>query len=294
MTRSSNASFGSPSCSLFSDVKPDTIATHCPYCALQCGMYLVRASRGSRTIEVKGNPNFPVNEGGLCVKGWSAAATLGHADRLRAPLVRDREGRLIESSWHTALRRIADRIQVIQRKHGADAVGGPRRRIADQRESLPARQVRARRARHGEHRLQRPLLHVVGGGRRVEGVRPRSRAALSAGRHPPCGRRAARRQQRRRNDAAASCSTSKRSSVNGGKLIVVDPRRTPTAQWASGHLPLRPGSDAALANGLLHILVSRRPDRRALHQRAHRGLRGGAARLGVVLAGARGADHRRA
>ena len=73
-------------------------------------------------IDVKGNPNFPVNEGGLCVKGWSAAATLGHPDRLRAPLVRDRKGRLIESSWHSALRRVADRIQVIQRKHGADAV----------------------------------------------------------------------------------------------------------------------------------------------------------------------------
>ena len=43
--------------------------------------------------------------------------------------------------------------------------------------------------------------------------------------------------------------------ANGGKLIVVDPRRTPTAQWATRHLSLRPGSDAALANGLLHVLV---------------------------------------
>jgi len=42
---------------------------------------------------------------------------------------------------------------------------------------------------------------------------------------------------------------------NGGKLIVVDPRRTPTAHWATRHLQLRPGSDLALANGLLHLLV---------------------------------------
>src|SRR5206468_5281896 len=41
----------------------------------------------------------------------------------------------------------------------------------------------------------------------------------------------------------------------GGKLVVVDPRRTPTAQWAARHLQLKPGSDAALANGLLHVLV---------------------------------------
>ena len=43
--------------------------------------------------------------------------------------------------------------------------------------------------------------------------------------------------------------------ANGGKLFVVDPRRTPTAQWATRHLSLKPGSDAALANGLLHVLV---------------------------------------
>jgi assimilatory nitrate reductase catalytic subunit len=42
---------------------------------------------------------------------------------------------------------------------------------------------------------------------------------------------------------------------HGGTLIVVDPRRTPTALWAKHHLALKPGSDAALANGLLHILI---------------------------------------
>src|SRR5262249_5108172 len=43
--------------------------------------------------------------------------------------------------------------------------------------------------------------------------------------------------------------------VGGGQLIVVDPRQTPTAQAATLHLKLIPGSDAALANGLLHILI---------------------------------------
>jgi assimilatory nitrate reductase catalytic subunit len=41
----------------------------------------------------------------------------------------------------------------------------------------------------------------------------------------------------------------------GGKLLVVDPRRSPTAQWATHHLALRPGSDTALANGLVHVLI---------------------------------------
>ena len=63
------------------------VSTHCPYCALQCGMDLV--CDGDR-IEVTGNKRFPVNEGGLCVKGWSAAATLRHPDRLLTPLARER------------------------------------------------------------------------------------------------------------------------------------------------------------------------------------------------------------
>jgi len=43
--------------------------------------------------------------------------------------------------------------------------------------------------------------------------------------------------------------------ARGGALVVVDPRRSATAQWASRHLAIRPGSDTALANGLLHILI---------------------------------------
>src|SRR5258707_4070973 len=92
-----------------------SVSTHCPYCALQCGMHLVRGARG---IEVVGNEKFPVNEGGLCVKGWSAAATLGHLERLRAPLVRNPQGVLTEASWETALGWIADRIGVVQRQYG--------------------------------------------------------------------------------------------------------------------------------------------------------------------------------
>ena len=49
------------------------VATHCPYCALQCGM-LVSGTREQVTLV--GNEAFPVNKGGLCVKGWNAAGTL--------------------------------------------------------------------------------------------------------------------------------------------------------------------------------------------------------------------------
>ena len=69
--------------------------THCPDCAFQCGMTLVRANE---EISVAARPDFPVNRGALCVKGWTAAETLEHPDRLRTPLVRD-TGALRPAGW---------------------------------------------------------------------------------------------------------------------------------------------------------------------------------------------------
>src|SRR3954463_9866372 len=97
-------------------------ATHCPYCSLQCGMTLTPRPDG--TIDLVGREDFPVNRGGLCIKGASAAELLGHPERLTAPLVRDsREAPLRVASWDDALDRIAAAIIATQARHGRDAVG---------------------------------------------------------------------------------------------------------------------------------------------------------------------------
>src|SRR5262245_18819323 len=96
-----------------------SVATHCPYCAMQCGMHLA-ADPGR--VSVFGDPTFPVNQGGLCVKGWSAAALLDHAERLRTPLVRAASGSLEPATWEAAIERVAARFTDIKRRHGADAV----------------------------------------------------------------------------------------------------------------------------------------------------------------------------
>ena len=96
------------------------VSTHCPYCALQCGMDLT--CDGDR-IDVAGNRRFPVNEGGLCLKGWSAAATLRHPDRLLSPLARNADGMLVPVSWEIAIDSIASAIRATQASYGRDAVG---------------------------------------------------------------------------------------------------------------------------------------------------------------------------
>src|SRR5580765_7340938 len=94
--------------------------THCPYCALQCGMTL---SGAASSVQV-GARDFPTNRGGMCQKGWTSAQLLTSAQRLTTPLVRDsREQALRPTTWDDALDRIASAIGDTQARYGRDAVG---------------------------------------------------------------------------------------------------------------------------------------------------------------------------
>src|SRR5687768_2084687 len=94
--------------------------THCPYCALQCGMKLEGAA-GS--LRVTPREDVPANRGGLCQKGWTAAELLTVPDRLTTPLLRARRGAEWEPcTWDQALDRIAAEVGRLQREHGNDAV----------------------------------------------------------------------------------------------------------------------------------------------------------------------------
>src|SRR3954454_15169682 len=95
-------------------------ATHCPYCALQCGMTVTAAPEGAAI----GARDFPTNRGGMCQKGWTSAELLTSSGRLSTPLARDtRDEPLRPVSWDDALDRIAAAIATTQRRHGRDAVG---------------------------------------------------------------------------------------------------------------------------------------------------------------------------
>ena len=92
--------------------------THCPYCSLQCGMTLSR--KGPR-LEVS-ERSFPVNEGALCRKGWTAAGLRGSRERLTTPMVRDRAtGEWSAATWEKALDLVASKLADLREVHGADA-----------------------------------------------------------------------------------------------------------------------------------------------------------------------------
>ncbi len=92
MTRPGNGGDPTPKRPPFTlvHVEPLTeVATHCPYCALQCGMTLRASTDGP--VEVLPR-DFPTNRGGLCQKSWTAAALLDHPERLTTPSLRRTKG----------------------------------------------------------------------------------------------------------------------------------------------------------------------------------------------------------
>ncbi|MGH9373270.1 MAG: molybdopterin oxidoreductase family protein, partial [Vicinamibacterales bacterium] len=228
-----------------------TTPTHCPYCALQCGMHIT--GQGGR-LAITGNNRFPVNKGGLCVKGWTAAETIAHPDRLTTPLVRDASGFLRPTTWARALERIATTVKGVQARHGLDAVGvfgsgsltnekayllGKFARVAlgtsnidyNGRFCMSSGAAASVRAFGIDRGLPFPLEDIA-----------RADAVLLAGSNPG-----------ETMPPLMQYFTAQRAG--GGKVVIADPRRSATAEWAAVHLRLRPGSDAALANGLLHLLV---------------------------------------
>ncbi|MFI9766007.1 molybdopterin oxidoreductase family protein [Streptomyces sp. NPDC052415] len=226
--------------------------THCPYCALQCGMNLTPASDG--TVELSERADFPVNRGALCGKGRTAPAVLSSRVRLTSPLVRS-EGTLVPASWEEALDRIAEGLSRTRAEHGPDAVGvfggggltnekaytlGKFARVVlgtsqidyNGRFCMSSAAAAGIKAFGLDRGLPFPLEDI-----------PKTGCVILVG-----------------SNLAETMPPSLRFfhelRENGGTLIVVDPRRTKTAEQADLHLAPRPGTDLALALGLLHLVVA--------------------------------------
>ncbi|MFJ5600677.1 molybdopterin oxidoreductase family protein [Micromonospora parva] len=231
---------------------PREVATHCPYCALQCGMTL-RAGDTGVTVHPR---QFPTNRGGLCQKGWTAAELLDHPDRLTTPLVRDpATGTLQPASWDTALDRVVAGIRAVQADAGRDAVavfgGGG---LTNEKAYALGKFARiGLRTRHIDYNGRFCMSSAAAAGMRAFGIDRglpfpladlgRADTLLLVGANPA-----------ETMPPLVRWLTEQRG--NGGKLIVVDPRVTATARQADLHLQPLPGTDLAVANALLHIALT--------------------------------------
>ena len=224
------------------------VRTTCGYCSVGCGMFI--GVKKGRAVSVRGDVDHPVNAGALCPKGLSEHETMGAADRARAPLLR-RHGRLRRADWDDAIGAMVKAFRDTQARHGPDSVGviSTGQLVTEEFYALGKLVQLGLGTRHYDGNTTLCMSTAVAGYKRSFGsdgppgaYEDFERAdvilligANIADNHPILWQRLER-------------NTDK-------TLIVVDPRVTKTAMRADLHLPLKPRSDLALINGLIHVLI---------------------------------------
>ena len=242
------------------------VATHCAYCGLQCAMTLTGSTSAEMTVAPR---RFPTNRGGLCQKGWTSAELLRTPRRITTPLVR-RDGELAPASWDEALDVVADAIVRTQSTYGRDAVavfggGGLTNEKAYQLGKFARVALRTSQI---DYNGRWCMSSAAAAGIRCFGLDRglpfpvtdigSAHAVLLLGANPA--------------ETMPPFLTHLVRAADAGGLMVADPRLTPTAAKAVDggglHLQLRPGTDAALALGMLHLAVTEGyADRRFIAER---------------------------
>ncbi|HYG60463.1 MAG TPA: molybdopterin-dependent oxidoreductase, partial [Symbiobacteriaceae bacterium] len=232
----------------------DLIPTHCSFCGMQCAMNMRVNRETGKVVGVEPRYDFPVNTGRMCPKGVVAYQQINHEERILHPLIR-RNGLLEKATWDEALELVAGKMREIQERYGKDAVGlyggvsmtnekcyvaGKFARVAvgtknidyNGRFCMSAAAAGAMKALGIDRGLFNPWSDVL-----------QADVLLMSGSN------------------TAECHPTAMAYIwdardRGAKLIVIDPRRTPTARVADVHLQLKPGTDSALINGLLYVLIT--------------------------------------
>jgi ferredoxin-nitrate reductase len=229
--------------------------TQCPYCGVGCGL-LVQIHDG-RAVRVKGDPAHPANFGDVCAKAVMLPRALRTPDRLLYPSLRTRRDQeLTRVPWSVALRSLALAFRSIIAQHGPDAVAfyGSGQLLSEDYYVANKLAKGFLGTNNFDANSRLCMASAVAGYKASLGSDgpPASYADLeladcffivgsnTAECHPIVFRRIKRR---------------KELTPDRVKVIVVDPRRTETADIADLHLPIRPGADVALLQAMLAVLV---------------------------------------
>ncbi len=227
----------------------------CPLCEACCGLSLVVADR--RVVAIRGDEQDVFSHGYVCPKAVALKDLEDDPDRLRQPLVR-RDGRLEAVSWEEAYAEIARRMPAIVETHGRDALGFTLGNPNVHRLGLGLYVQRLLRAAGSPNIFSASTLdqmprQVASGwlyGHALSVPVPdidRCDFLLMLGANPMASNGSMWTVPDFRGRAKAL-------RARGGRLVVIDPRRTETAAVADEHHFIRPGTDVFLLLGLLNVL----------------------------------------
>lgn len=240
------------------------VQTVCTYCGVGCQIEL--HVRNNRIVNVWGAESGPVNHGFTCVKGRFGNDFVHHADRLTTPRVRKylleggkREGKdrgeWVEVDWDTALEIVSRKLVETRDTYGSDAVG----------------LLTSAKCTNEENFLMNKMARQLMGTNNIDHCARLCHASTVAGLAMSFGSGAMSNSiedvtQQAKAFFVIGSNTTEQHPVIGMKirqaviqrdavLVVADPRQIPLVDFATLHLRQKPGTDIALVNGIMHIIL---------------------------------------
>jgi assimilatory nitrate reductase catalytic subunit len=234
--------------------EPDRLVkTHCCFCGQQCGIQL--KVKDNRVVGFEPWEDFPFNRGKLCPKGVKRYLQAEHRDRLTSPLERAPGFGFRAIDWDAALERVAREIRRIQEAHGRDAfaiLGGAS--LTNEKAYLMGKLARvALRTANIDYNGRLCMVSAAAASKKVLGVDraanpwsdiPKAEVILVAGANiGEC--------------APITTDYLWAAREKGAKIIVLDPRLTPIARTVDLFIPVKPGGDIGVFNGMLNVMIER-------------------------------------
>ena len=240
------------------------VKTICPYCGVGCSLYL--GIRDNKIVSVRGDPEGPSNKGSLCVKGRWGYDFVAHPERLTTPLIRiagtprgaAHDGQVHEifreATWDEALEVVSERLFEIKQTYGPDSLAT----------------LSSAKCTNEENYVMQKFTRAVLGTNNVDHCARLCHASTVVGAMAAFGQGAMSNSYRdfEKTDlffVIGSNTTEchpiigsiikRRVKLSDAKLIVADPRSIELDEYATVDLHHKPGTDVALLNGLMHVIV---------------------------------------
>jgi len=226
------------------------VRTTCSYCGVGCN--LEASIKDNKVVSIDTPKETEVNAGHTCVKGRYAFGFYDHPDRLRTPLIK-RNGKFEKASWDEAYDFIKNELNRIIKDHGPDAIAG----------------ISSARCTNEENYLFQKMIRAVVGTNSVDCCARICHSPTAWGMQQTFGMGAATNSTDDiyhadlflvigANPTTAHPVTGakiKQQVMKGKKLIVLDPVTTEIAKLADYHIKLRPGTNVAVLNMMLHFII---------------------------------------
>jgi formate dehydrogenase major subunit len=226
--------------------------TICTYCGVGCNLE-VSTSNGE-ILSITAPFDAEVNQGHTCLKGRYAFKFYNHPERLNSPMIK-RNGTFEKVSWDEVYDYISDKLSSYKTEFGADSMAG----------------ISSARCTNEENYLMQKFIRTVIGTNNIDGCARVCHSPTALGMQRTFGTGAATNSIDDIKDTncilVIGANPTDAHPVTGAKLkqfamkqdnvsIVIDPRRTEMAKYATHHLALRPGTNVAVLNMMLYYIIS--------------------------------------